>query len=137
MIRYAVIDTNVLVSALLSPKNDSATVQVVQKIINGNIIQIYSHEIAREYKIVLNRKKFKFSQNNIDFLLNSIFFFGIFFEPISCNLSLPDIKDLPFYLTALQNQDKDSFLVTGNLKHFPSEPFIVIPRHFINIFNEN
>ena len=37
MIRYAVIDTNVLVSALLSPKNDSATVQVVQKIINGNI----------------------------------------------------------------------------------------------------
>ena len=137
MICYAVIDTNVLVSALLSDKDDAATVQVVQKIISGNIIPIYSYDIAHEYKIVLNRKKFKFSKENIDFLLNSIFHFGILFEPNFMDFSLPDMKDLPFYLVAFQNQDKNSFLVTGNIKHFPTEPFIVTPRQLINILNGN
>ena len=138
MICYAVIDTNILVSALLSDKDDAATVQVIKKIISGNIIPIYSYDIAHEYKIVLNRKKFKFSKENIDFLLNSIFHFGILFEPIFFNdFSLPDMKDLPFYLVASQNQDKNSFLVTGNIKHFPTEPFIVTPRQLINILNEN
>ena len=137
MIHYAVIDTNVLVSALLSSKDDSATVQVVQKIIQEEIIPIYNYDIAHEYKIVLHRKKFNFSRNNIDFLLNAIFHFGILFEPAFYDFTLPDIKDLPFYLTALQNQDKNSFLITGNLKHFPNEPFIVTPRYFINILNQN
>lgn len=137
MICYAVIDTNILVSALLSDKNDAATVQVIKKIISGNIIPIYSYDIAHEYKIVLNRKKFKFSKENIDFLLNSIFHFGILFEPTFYDFSLPDIKDLPFYLVATQTQDKNSFLVTGNIKHFPTEPFIVTPRQLINILNEN
>ena len=106
MICYAVIDTNILVSALLSDKDDVAT--------------------------------FKFSKENIDFLLNSIFHFGILFEPIFFNdFSLPDMKDIPFYLVASQTQDKNSFLVTGNIKHFPTEPFIVTSRQLINILNTN
>ena len=39
---YAVIDTNVIVSALLSPHLDSAVVIVFQKIITGSIIPLYS-----------------------------------------------------------------------------------------------
>ena len=38
MICCAVIDTNVLVSALLSSKDDTATVQVLGKVIIGEII---------------------------------------------------------------------------------------------------
>ena len=49
---------------------------------------------------------------------------------------MPDVNDLPFYLAAAQNQDKNSFLVTGNLKHFPTEPFIVTPRQLIDILNK-
>ena len=45
MICYAVIDTNVLVSALLSSKDDAATVQIVGKLIAGEIIPLYSNEI--------------------------------------------------------------------------------------------
>ncbi|MBQ9486641.1 MAG: putative toxin-antitoxin system toxin component, PIN family [Selenomonadaceae bacterium] len=57
--RYsAVIDTNVLVSALLSPKNDSATVQVIEKVLKKEITILYSDEILNEYTDVLNRKKF-------------------------------------------------------------------------------
>ncbi len=55
MICYAVIDTNVLVSALLSSKDDAATVQVVSKLLGGEIIPIYSNYIIREYREVLSR----------------------------------------------------------------------------------
>ena len=28
---------------------------------------------------------------------------------------------------------EDAYLVTGNIKHFPTEPFIVTPRQMIDI----
>lgn len=40
MICYAVIDTNVLVSALLSSHKNAATVQVVGKVFSGEIIPL-------------------------------------------------------------------------------------------------
>lgn len=42
---HAVIDTNVLVSALLTSKSDTATVQVLEAIMNGQIIPLYNEEI--------------------------------------------------------------------------------------------
>ena len=63
---YAVIDTNVLVSALLSSHNDAATVQVVDKIFSEEIVPLYSTEIIAEYNAVLHRKKFKFSDDSIN-----------------------------------------------------------------------
>ena len=49
---HAVIDTNVLVSALLTSKSDTATVQVLEAIMNGQIIPLYNEEIISEYEIV-------------------------------------------------------------------------------------
>ena len=112
MMLYAVIDTNVLVSALLSDKEDTATVLVVKEVIKGNIIPIYSYEIVNEYRNVLNRRKFNFSKDKINLLLDAIYSFGILFEPEPFSFSLPDIKDLPFYIIVVQTQDKKSFLVT-------------------------
>ncbi len=62
---YAVIDTNVLVSALLSNHTDAATVQLLVRLIGGEIIPVYSCEIMREYREVLSRKKFKFNLDTI------------------------------------------------------------------------
>jgi predicted nucleic acid-binding protein len=56
MICYAVIDTNVLVSALPSSKDDTATVQVLGKVITGEIVPVYSNVITKEYREVLSRK---------------------------------------------------------------------------------
>lgn len=53
MICYAVIDTNVLVSALLSSHDDAATVQVVGKLFSGEVIPLFSNEILKEYNEVL------------------------------------------------------------------------------------
>lgn len=45
---YAVVDTNVLVSALLSKKDDAATVQVFQRILVGDVIPLYSNDTMAE-----------------------------------------------------------------------------------------
>ena len=57
---YAVIDTNVLVSALLSRHPDAATVQVVSAISKSAFRPLYNKEILAEYREVLNRQKFTF-----------------------------------------------------------------------------
>ena len=68
MICYAVIDTNVLVSALLSNHPDAAMVQLIGRLIRGEVVPIYSAEIMQEYQEVLSRKKFKFELNMINYI---------------------------------------------------------------------
>ena len=126
MICYAVIDTNVLVSALLSNHVDAATVQVVGRMIAGEIIPIYSEQIMREYQEVLCRKKFRFEPEMIRYILSSLEKYGVLIEPSATGRILPDMKDLPFYEVVMEKREENAYLVTGNLKHFPSEPFISV-----------
>lgn len=60
---YAVIDTNVLVSALLSNNESSATVIILEKILKSEVIPLYSDEILQEYKNVLSRKSSDLMRN--------------------------------------------------------------------------
>ena len=136
MICYAVIDTNVLVSALLSSKDDSATVQVLGKVLGGEIIPVYSNVITKEYREVLSRKKFGFTGGTIDYLLSAIEKYGILVNPAPSGMVLPDMKDLPFYEVVLEKRDDDAYLVTGNIKHFPKEPFVVTPRELLDILEQ-
>lgn len=45
------------------------------------------------------------------------------------------MKDLPFYEVVLEKRKDNAYLITGNIKHFPIEPFIVTPRELLNILN--
>lgn len=135
MICYAVIDTNVLISALLSSKDDTATVQVLGKVITGEIIPVYSNVITKEYREVLSRKKFGFSGNLIEYLMSAVEKYGILIDPSPSGITLPDMKDVPFYEVVLEKRDDNAYLVTGNIKHFPKEPFIVTPRELLDILN--
>lgn len=56
---YAVIDTNVLVSAHISKNSLSPTVKVVSHMLNGHIKPVYNDGIIAEYTEVLHRPKFK------------------------------------------------------------------------------
>ena len=47
---HAVIDTNVLVSALLTSKSDTATVQVLEALMNGKIQLLTAHLAQSAYK---------------------------------------------------------------------------------------
>ncbi len=137
MICYAVIDTNVLVSALLSTHSDSATVQLIGRLLGGEIIPVYSLEILHEYHQVLNRKKFKFEPEMINYILSAIEKYGLLIDPSPTGITLPDIKDLPFYEVVMKKHDDNTYLVTGNLKHFPVKPFIVTPRQMLTILDKN
>lgn len=135
MICYAVIDTNVLVSALVSNNANAATVQVLGRVIGGEITPVYSIEIMDEYREVLGRRKFKLEPSLISYILSAIEKFGIMVEPSSTGMVLPDMKDLPFYEVVMEEHDDNAYLVTGNLKHFPTEPFIVTPRQMLDILD--
>lgn len=128
---FAVIDTNILVSALLSLKNDSATVQVIENVLQKKIIPVYSEEIFAEYQNVLHRKKFNFSAEIVDYMLEAIKSFGILVNPAETEIILPDMKDVPFYKIILENADY--YLVTGNIKHFPKIDRVITAREMINL----
>lgn len=136
MTYYAVIDTNVLVSALLSKHDDAATVQVIERILGGEVIPVYSGTIMSEYREVLKRRRFGFPGELVDYLLSAIEMCGILTAPAPSGAVLPDMKDLPFYEVVMEKRDDDAYLVTGNTKHFPKEPFIVTAREFLDILDK-
>ena len=63
MKKYVVIDTNVLVSALITKNENSPVVRILRFLAGGNIIPVFSEEIISEYNDVLRRKKFKLPEN--------------------------------------------------------------------------
>lgn len=131
---YAVIDTNVLVSSRLSKNPLAATVKVISKMIDGLITPVYNEEMLAEYAEVLHRKKFKFREEDIQVLLDFISEYGIHTDRIPYDGNMPDEKDRPFYEVSLSMED--SFLVTGNLKHFPRTPKVVTPAELIEIMEQ-
>ena len=132
---YAVIDTNVLVSALLSSNSDSSTVRVLKLIYEGPIVPLYNNEIIEEYIDVLNRKKFSFNTKVVQALLDTIQLVGISVgRTIVSGEIFPDPEDQVFYEVRMSMDD--SYLVTGNIKHFPKKPFIVTPAKMIAILQE-
>ena len=136
MALYAVIDTNVLVSALMSKHSDTATVLLVDRMIRGDLIPLFSADTISEYREVLCRKKFKFESTLIEALLSFISNFGLMLEPSDTGEILPDMKDLPFYEVVMEKRKTDdAYLVTGNQKHFPIKPFIVTPKEMLNIMD--
>lgn len=135
MICYAVIDTNVLVSATLSGNDAAATVQVMRRFFAGEIVPVYSREILSEYREVLSRKKFGFPKEAVEYVLAAIDRYGILVDPAPTGAVLPDPKDLPFYEALMEKRVDGAYLVTGNIKHFPKEPFIVTARRLIDILD--
>ena len=130
---YAVYDTNVLVSAFLTKKKDSATVRVVEEMFSETITPLYNQEILNEYEEVLSRSKFMFSKETVRQLIEAIRRFGYEVHPTPTNEVLVDMNDLVFYEIVMEKRDEDAYLITGNLKHFPVRDYIVTPAEMIGI----
>lgn len=131
---FAVIDTNVIVSAML--KNDSFPAQVLKEVLLGNINLLVNEDILNEYLEVLSRKKFHFPIDTVISLINEIRKQAIYVESTSVEEYFPDPDDAVFYEIVMEaRKDVDAYLVTGNLKHFPEKPFVVTPKEMIEIVN--
>jgi len=134
---HAVIDTNVFVSALLSRRTDSATVKVLDAILDGKIIPLYHQDILLEYYEVLHRSKFHFNEADIQLILAAVEQYGVEVFPQPTGEILVDMDDLIFYEVAMEKRDDDAYLVTGNQKHYPIRDFIVTPAEMMEILEKN
>ena len=107
--------------------------KVLDSVAKCDIVCVYNEDILMEYREVLHRPKFKFPERKIDSLLAFITQKGIHSDRVPYDGNMPDEKDRPFYEVSLSVED--SFLVTGNLKHFPVTPKVVTPSQMIDIIN--
>ena len=130
---YAVIDTNVLVSALITHQPQSATSKVVTLLLARSFTPLYDSEVIEEYQEVLHRAKFNLLPGVADALISHIIENGIEMSRTSFPEAMPDEDDRVFYEIALS--EEDSFLVTGNLKHYPSSPKVISPADFVHKFS--
>ncbi len=115
-----VLDTNVLVSALWSANSKPAA--IVNAAISGRFTACYDYRILEEYTQVLHRPKFHFANWQIEFLLEGLTHNGISvaLAPLP-GLFFHDESERKFLETA---KFCLSPLITGNLKHFPTDPLV-------------
>lgn len=129
---FAVIDTNVLVSALISKRPDSPPLLVMSQVYSGSIVPVFNDEIIAEYRAVLYRDKFKLSPDDIESALKVILDFGLDIEKHSISDGgFPDPKDIVFYEVMMSREE--TYLVTGNIRHFPKKPLVVTPKEMVEI----
>ena len=142
---YAVIDTNVVVSALLSVLKDNDLADSVPLkvllILLGNknkIKHIFNDEILAEYKDVLSRPVFNIPKSRLGRFLNDIRKAGKAMDEVETDEAMPDPKDVVFYRVTLGGKrEQDTYLITGNKKHFPLKEFVVSPSEFLEIVEQN
>ena len=136
MVYYAVIDTNVLVSAAL--KWHSVPGSIVELVFEGYIIPVLNQEIVDEYRVVLSRPKFHLTNDIVEEIINSFNAVGLYVDAASLDIDFTDPKDKVFYEVVMEERKKEeSYLVTGNTRHFPVQPFIVTPRQMLDIILRN
>ena len=134
---YAIYDTNVLISSLLTKHRDSSTAKVIDAIASQKIVPLYNLDVLAEYEEVMHRAKFNFSDDKINKLLNMIKMFGIYVDPTPTGEILPDKDDLVFYEIVMEKRDDGAYLITGNIKHFPEREFIVTPAQMMQILKDD
>jgi putative PIN family toxin of toxin-antitoxin system len=127
-----VLDTNVLVAALLSPNGVPAA--VLQLILSGAAVVCFDARIMSEYREVLRREKFGFDRKMTDELLEFLETEGELVAPVPLGLALPDPADAMFLEVGAAGGA--NYVVTGNLKHFPARVrrglVVVSPRQFLD-----
>ncbi|MDR2143577.1 MAG: putative toxin-antitoxin system toxin component, PIN family [Treponema sp.] len=126
-----VLDTNVIVSALLCPQ--SLPAKILGLLLNGTIGIVYDNNVLVEYIDVLNREKFKINKELIKIVLDFLVSDGEYIVSIPQNARFTDEDDRIFY--ELYKSSEADFLITGNIKHFPKERNIITPREFIELKN--
>ena len=116
-----VIDTNVIVSGLMTPSGSSA--QIIDAILNGQVKLVYDSRILKEYRDVLSRPRLKLPPMKIQALLVSMHRQLLVSPSVSGIIGL-DSDDIIFIEAALATTDKT--IITGNLMHFPKRILQVV-----------
>jgi putative PIN family toxin of toxin-antitoxin system len=129
--RLIVLDTNVLISAGISPDGPPAKI-VADHVLGGTAIAVTCPSVTAEYREVFRRAKFlryEFPPLWLEFLIDESMQLP---EPAAWTHSCPDPKDAVFLALAKAAR---AWLVTGNSKHYPasvrSGVKVVSPREYL------
>lgn len=109
-----VLDTNILVSAMLSPHGPPG--QLLDLVLDGQLQLALSPAIQAEYREVLLRPRFHLDIQQVDLLLDTLDAQALHISPLPWPHLLPDIDDEPFLATA---HEAKALLVTGNERDYP------------------
>lgn len=112
-----IIDTNVLIAALITRDRTSPTARILDKMLNGTLVFLISPDLLAEYRHVLLRPRLraahKLSEAQIDTLLTEIVANAIWCEPQDNPAEIaPDPGDRHLWLLLASN--KSAALVTGD-----------------------
>lgn len=135
MIRV-VIDTNILVSALLQPAGLPAQVFVLA--LSGSIQLCVSGEVYAEYEEVISRPRFQRDEETIAATLRAIREQAFWVKPTETVRACSDPDD-NIFLEYAQAAQAD-YIVTGNLRHFPGaweSTRIVPPRRLLEVIQSD
>ena len=123
-----VLDTNVVISAFINPSGKPS--QIVNLILSRNAELCYNSNILNEYEGVMLRPKFsnKIDSGHVHRFINLLRSIGISYDPFPGNIKLQDESDQIFYDTA---KGSGSLLISGNIRHYPKESFILLPADFL------
>lgn len=124
----AVIDTNILVSALWS--KDGTPASVLSLVLNGKVTACVDNRIMTEYRAVLSRPKFGFSKNEVDAFLDWFSHYSLSVVPEPLADEFIDVSDKKFYEVA---KHCGAVLVTGTLKHYPADSQVVTAATFLGM----
>ena len=100
-------------------------------LLSGEIIPLYNDDILQEYDEVPHREKLHLPGSLVNAIIRQIKKDGITSDKIHTDETFPDPTDVVFYEVALSKAD--SFLVIGNIRHFPKNPIVVTPSGFLKL----
>ena len=126
-----VLDTNVIVSALINANGTPA--KILSLVLNGKIKILYDNRIIFEYSEVLSRKEFGFNVEIINDMMDFLKHEGEFINADCLNTGFHDETDKKFY--EVFKSGEAQYLITGNRIHFPEDDAIFAPKDFIAVYD--
>ena len=109
-----VVDTNILVSTLLTPAGTAS--RVVEHLLGGGHEWLVDTRILAEYSEVLSRPQFRFSPAVVTEVMTALEALPLLMDVPALTVRLPDTADLPFLEVAAAGLA--DALITGNARHF-------------------
>ena len=127
-----VLDTNILVSGLMTPGGPCA--RILRLVADETVQVCVSRPILFEYEVVLPRAAFGIDPDDVAGTLAVLRLNSEFLAPAPLGVSLPHPSDRPFLEVA---KAADAVLVTGNLRHFPAKAragvTVASPAEFLDL----
>lgn len=135
-LKVFIVDTNVIVSSLVSANSNSPPARILDAMLDGNLLYLMSSDLLNEYSSVLRRpllvQRHGLMDDEIDRLLSDLVANAMWRKPAAGGAA-PDTGDN--HLWALLADHPQGQLVTGDrllVENPPNGAAVISPRHVVD-----